>query len=177
MRDRLILVSFALVVGGCFGHLVYPSGPFSGRVVDASTGQPLAGAAIVAVWRQEGPGPGHPSERLHDAVEVVADADGHFTLPRRTHFTAVGAITDPYIVVYSPGYKDELLQGRRFEEGDSKDRPLTVALTKPEAKDRRRFAAIPSGLSLVRFSKIPNLVRLVNVELVSLGLEPLYEDK
>jgi hypothetical protein len=174
MRDRLILVSFALLVGGCFGHLVYPSGPFSGRVVDASTGQPLAGAAIVAVWRQEGPGAGHPTERLHDAVEVVADADGYFTLPRKTHFTTVGAITDPYIVVYSPGYKDELLQGRRFREGDSKDRPLTVALTKPEAKDRRRFADIPPQVGGVSYLDIPNLVRLVNIERRALGLQ-VYE--
>ena len=177
MRDRLILVSFALVVGGCFGHLVYPSGPFSGRVVDASTGQPLAGAAIVAVWRQEGPGPGHPTERLHDVVEVVADADGHFTLPRKTHVTTVGSDHRSLHRRVFARIQDELLQGRRFQEGDSKDRPLTIALTKPAAKDRRRFAAIPSGVGLVRFSKIPNLVRLVNIELVSLGLQPLYEDK
>ncbi len=177
MRDRLILIFLALVVAGCFGHLVYPSGPFSGRVVDATTGQPLAGAAVVAVWRQEGPGPGHPTERLHDALEVVADADGYFTLPRKTHFTSVGSISDPFIVVYSPGYQDELLQGRRFRESDAKDRPFTVALTRPAANERRRFAGIPSGVGLTSFAKIPNLVRLVNVERVSLGLEPLYEDK
>jgi hypothetical protein len=142
-------------------------------VVDASTGQPLAGAAVVAVWRQEGPGPGHPSERLHDAVEVVADADGYFTLPRKTHFTTVGEITDPYIVVYSPGYKDGLLQGHRFRESDSRDRPLTIALTRPVPNDRRRFAHIPPEAGGVAMSKMPTLVRLVNIERRALGLDTL----
>jgi hypothetical protein len=170
MRDRLILVSFALVVGGCFGHLVYPSGPFSGRVVDASTGQPLAGAAIVAVWRQEGPGPGHPTERLHDAVEVVAAADGHFTLPRKTHVTTVGAITDPDIVVYAAGYKPALLGGVDFRK-EAADRQLVVALLRPAPGERRRFADIPSGVGGVPYVKIANLVRLVNIERQALGLQ------
>ena len=176
MRDRLILVFLALVVAGCFGHLVYPSGPFSGRVVDATTGQPLAGAAVVAVWRQEGPGPGHPTERLHDALEVVADAGGYFTLPRRIHVTTVGSITDPYIVVYSPGYREGLLEGRDFRESDTNGAPLTVALTRPATSDRRRFAHIPSVASGVSLSKMPTLLRLVNIERRALGLDT-YEDK
>jgi hypothetical protein len=176
MRDRVILAFLVLGVAGCFGHLVYSSGPFSGRVVDASTGRPLAGAAVVAVWRQEGPGPGHPTERLHDALEVVADASGYFTLPRKTHFTAVGSISDPFIVVYSPGYKEGLLQGRRFGGSKSKDYPLTVELTRPSPKDRHRFADVPSVVGGVPYLKIPNLVHLVNVERRALGLQ-VYEVK
>jgi len=176
MRDRLVLALLALGVAGCFGHLVYLSGPFSGRVVDASTGQPLAGAAVVAVWRQEGPGPGHPTERFHDAIEVVADADGRFTLPRKTHFTTVGEITDPDIVVYAAGYKPALLGAGDFR-GEAPDRQVIVALARPAPNERRRFAGMPSGVGLMSFSKIPNLVRLVNIERMSLGLQPLYEVK
>lgn len=175
MRDRLIVILLALMVPGCFGHLIYPSGPFSGRVVDASTGQPLAGAAVVAVWRQEGPGPGHPTERLHDALEVVADAEGYFTLPRKTHFTSVGEITDPDIVVYAPGYKPALLGGADFK-GGAPDRPVVVALSRPVPNERRRFADIPSGVGGVSYLKIPNLVRLVNIERRALGLQ-VYEGK
>lgn len=176
MRDRVILAFLALGVAGCFGHLVYPSGPFSGRVVDASTGQPLAGAAVVAVWRQEGPGAGHPTERLHDALEVVADADGYFTLPHKTHFTAVGEITDPDIVVYATGYKPALVGGVDFGSG-APDHQVVVSLARPAPDERRRFAGIPLGVGLIDFSKIPNLVRLVNIERTSLGLQPLYEAK
>jgi hypothetical protein len=144
-------------------------------VVDASTGQPLAGAAVVAVWRQEGPGPGHPSERLHDAVEVVADTDGYFTLPRKTHFTTVGEITDPDIVVYAAGFKPALLGGVDFKGGAS-ERQVVVALTRPAPNDRRRFADIPSGVGGVPYLTIGNLVRLVNSERQALGLQ-LYEVK
>jgi hypothetical protein len=175
MRARLILIFLALVVPGCFGHLVYPSGPFSGRVVDASTGQPLAGAAVVAVWRQEGPGPGHPTERLHDAVEVVADADGYFTLPRKTHFTSVGEITDPDIVVYAPGYKPALLGGVDFRR-EAPERQVVVALSPPVPNERRRFADLPSAVGGVPYLKIANLVRLVNIERRALGLQ-VYEVK
>jgi hypothetical protein len=176
MRDRVILAFLVLGVAGCFGHLVYSSGPFSGRVVDASTGRPLAGAAVVAVWRQEGPGPGHPTERLHDALEVVADASGYFTLPRKTHFTAVGEITDPDIVVYAAGYKPALLGGVDLRS-EPPDRQVVVTLTRPVPDERRRFAGIPLGVGLVSFSKIPNLVHLVNTERATLGLQPLYEAK
>lgn len=175
MRDRVILVLLAMVFAGCFGHLVYPSGPFSGRVVDASSGQPLAGAAVVAVWRQEGPGPGHPTERLHDALEVVADANGYFTLPRKTHFTTIGEITDPDIVVYVPGYKPALLGSAEFKSG-APDRQVVVALSRPASNERRRFADIPSGVGGVSYSNIPNLVRLVNIERQALGLQ-IYEGK
>ena len=78
-----LLLSASLA--GC-GHLVYPSGPYRGRVVDAETKQPLAGAAVLAVWRWGGPGLGHPSEGFHDALEVLTDANGEFVVPRKTHF-------------------------------------------------------------------------------------------
>ena len=54
-----VLVS--AVVGGCGGHVFYPNRAIEGRVVDAETGQPLAGAAVVAMWNCGGPGLGHPA--------------------------------------------------------------------------------------------------------------------
>jgi hypothetical protein len=103
-------------------------------------------------------------------VEVVADADGHFTLPRKTHFTTVGAITDPDIVVYAAGYKPALLGGVDFRK-EAPDRQLVVALSRPATEERRRFADIPSGVGGVPYVKIANLVRLVNIERQALGLQ------
>ena len=50
-RTRSMQVALFMGLGlslsaGC-GHLIYPSGPYSGRVVDAETGQPIA--ALLAV--------------------------------------------------------------------------------------------------------------------------------
>jgi hypothetical protein len=80
-------------------------GPYRGRVVDAVTKQPLAGAVVVAVWYYSTPTLAGDLTHFHDAVEVLTDAQGFFTVdapgierraPRRTDF--------PEFVIFKPGY-------------------------------------------------------------------------
>ncbi|MFZ2631633.1 MAG: carboxypeptidase-like regulatory domain-containing protein [Desulfosalsimonadaceae bacterium] len=70
-----------------------------GRVLDATTGQPIEGAAVAIYWVNEkwGP-PGLPTPRdFLGTTETLTDAQGDFTIPRyiwRTH----------YMGVYKEGY-------------------------------------------------------------------------
>ncbi len=80
-------------------------GPFTGRVLDAGTGRPIAGAIVYATWTvQSGHGltaPGGFREHV-----TSTDADGRYKVPRvsKVPESASSRITDFYIVVYKRGY-------------------------------------------------------------------------
>ena len=179
-QTRTLLVSFLLAAftAGC-GHLIYTTGPYRGRVVDAETKQPLAGAAVLAVWRWEGPGLGHPREMFYDAVELVTDGNGEFNLPRKTHFTVSGQVTEPDIIIYYPGYG--LFPGYQIQPKgvalDSAFREHTV-VELPRLKTRKEMeehAGLPAGTVGVPDAKMPTLIRLVNLARKNLGLAPVHE--
>jgi hypothetical protein len=169
----LWLVVLGALIAGCAGQVAFTSGPYRGRVIDAQTRQPLAGAAVVAVWWWEGWGPGHPSERLHDALEVVTGPDGEFLLPQKTFFSLAGFVNEPYIVIYYPGYQD-FLGGRPAESERGAREPMLVELVRPSSGERPRYADTPSQVGGVPDEKIPNLIRLVNQERRALGLRPVH---
>src|SRR5688572_26489568 len=128
------LAIFAVSLGGCAGRVFYPSGPFSGRVIDAETRQPLTGAAVVAVWYREAPGIGHYVEALHDATERTTDEAGRFTIPRTRHAVLAGTVRQPYLVVYYPGYKDFL--GQAGDDLFKDDTIAVIHLMKPAPAER-----------------------------------------
>ncbi len=177
VRPRgLGLIVLSALLAGCAGQIAFTSGPYRGRVIDGQTRQPLAGAAVVAVWYWEGWGPGHPSERLHDALEVVTGPDGEFVLPQKTHFALTGGVNEPYIVIYYPGYKD-FLGGRPTESERAAGEPKLVELVRASNSERPRYAGLPTQAGGVPYAKIPNLIRLVNQERRALGLQPVYVEE
>ena len=98
-----LLTGLGLSLSAGCGHLIYPSGPYSGRVVDAETGQPIAGAAVIATWIREVPVAPHMPEQDWDAYETVSNANGEFaTIPHRTHFTWFGWIEEPTLIASTP---------------------------------------------------------------------------
>lgn len=92
MKRRTILVAvipLAIIVLALilaltfFPRLPFP-GPYSGRVLDAVTGKPIAGATVLATWTiHDTPLPDGPShESLH--VQTITDAKGSFALKKPT---------------------------------------------------------------------------------------------
>jgi hypothetical protein len=170
-RNVGVALSIGLVLSlsaGC-GHLIYPSGPYSGRVVDAETGQPIAGAAVITRWTREIPIAPHMPEQDWDVYETLSDANGEFTIPHRTHFTAFGWIIDPMVVVYYPAYAP-------FRSADLHSE-TAVAITLKRLTDRTERvlnAGRPIGTDGLPAEKTPNLIRLIDDERRELGLEPYF---
>lgn len=85
----------------------YTSGRIDGTVVDATTGRPLPGAAVVAVWRKID----FVTESwngVHVVVETETDAAGRFTVarwgPRPVNADDYLDIRDPEIWILENGY-------------------------------------------------------------------------
>jgi len=181
----VLLVGVALsLIAGC-GHLFYSSGPYTGRVVDAETGQPIGGAAVVAIWTREVPVGAEGAESDWDVYETLSDGDGQFTIPHRTHFTPFGWIHEPKLVAYYPSYAagHADVYSRDAQEGDrpprdprDRDRPedyVTIPMKHLTTRDERMSkVGRPIGTLALPWEKVPNLMRLINEEFKQLGLQP-----
>jgi hypothetical protein len=186
IRWTALISVIAWVLGGCAvtsagaqTYLQGYQGPYRGRVVDAETKEPIAGAVVVAIWSRERVEPLITRIVFHAAREVLTGPDGSFVLeakdieesaPRRT--------LPPYFEVFFPGYASlrSLIFGRRgflqgrFETG------ITVGLPRPtNRKERLDNLVRPFSFSETPFKDVPHLMRLANQERRSLGLEPYPE--
>lgn len=184
-RVYLLLGLVLSLAAGC-GHLVYSSGPYSGQVVDAETGRPVAGAAVVAIWTREMPIGPEVTEGDWDVYETLSDANGQFAIPHRTHFTPYGWILEPKLTVYYPSYapgyagyyrRDVPVADRPPRDPRDRDRPenyVTIPLKRPPTKEARiHDADLPIGTLRLRWEQVPNLMRLINEERRQLGLQLL----
>jgi hypothetical protein len=77
------------------------AGTIQGQVVDAQTGQPVAGAVVLGVWTKVAGLPGLHHHELVGVQEVETDAEGRFILKRAK---SIIHEDDESITVYKPGY-------------------------------------------------------------------------
>lgn len=75
-------------------------GTIHGRVVDAQTGQPIAGAVVLGVWHRIAGLPGLYHHDLVDVREVETDAEGRFALERPGSL----GVDEEAVTVYKFGY-------------------------------------------------------------------------
>ena len=179
MMPQNFFVSVALaavLAGGCAGQGASPSGPYRGKVIDADTGQPLVGAAVVAAWFWDNPLAVHGTANAIDVVEVLTDAQGEFAVPRKTQVTVVGSIPEPRFTIYARGY-GPYPYFARAPIGQSLASALreytVVELVRGKTqKERGNYLswALPFG---VAEEQIPNIYRLINLESKDLGLQPI----
>jgi len=181
-----LLLGLVLSLAASCGHLVYSSGPYSGQVLDAETGRPVAGAAVVAIWTREMPVGPEVTEGDWDVYETLSDANGQFAIPHRTHFTPFGWILEPTLTVYYPSYapgyagyyrRDVQVADRPPRDPRDRDRPenyVTIPLKHLTTREERVWKADrPVGTSGLRWEQVPNLMRLINDERRQLGLQLL----
>ena len=160
-------------------------GPYRGRVVDAETKQPIAGAVVVAVWSRQKIYPLHSTTARYAAREALTENDGTFVIhARELEENAPRYTLKPYFQIFFPGYgayRTLVFTQRGFQHGTTfEGAGVTVGLPPLKTrKDRLENLISPFDLfastedvSDAPFKFTPNLVRLVNQEAVSLGLQP-----
>jgi hypothetical protein len=104
MRIGVLLVLAGLSAGCRFGPEQW--GPFRGRIVDAETGAPIAGAHFMVMWERDNPNPVHWTQSFYDAQEAVTGADGRFEIPRRQRFITL-LVRPPRFSAFAAGYVAE----------------------------------------------------------------------
>lgn len=184
MRKHIILtviIFFATLAAGC--TISHKFGPFMGKVVDAETGEPIEGAAVLIVFSIESSSLGGSVNSFADAIETLTDAQGEFRFtPKRINFFKMMANwnDDCQVSIFKPGYG--AYPGHRKSYSSSKDKPalfipeneyITYYLPKlknlKEKKENLFNIREPGGIPI---EKMPNMQRLQSEERVNVGLKP-----
>lgn len=101
----LLPVSFLLFAGGCS---TLSAEPVTARVVDANTGKPLAGVAVMAYWElHNGSFTGHSFGcGAVDVEGAVTDQDGEFHIPGWGPISSSCDMraANPTLILFKPGY-------------------------------------------------------------------------
>jgi len=105
-----LAVLLIAVVAGCdwYGTRSFSADAITAYVVDADTGEPVAGANVLATWVMKS-GLENNTTNYAMVMEAVSDASGKFTFPAwgPKSVSVRGQITDlaPLITIFKSGYK------------------------------------------------------------------------
>ena len=156
-------------------------GPYRGQVIDAETKQPLAGAVVVARWDRDVAQIIQSTAYLYEVCEVLTDGNGAFALhAEEIERHAPPRTLRPIFLIFRPGYGSYPRYHRApqgFLGGIFEGAGATVEL--PRLRTREERLEVIGGLPplLVPGEEVPNLIRLMNIERVNLGLQPVGPPK
>jgi len=187
-KIALIVFSISLFIITCFSYGCYyvlgismPGyrilSPFQGRVVDADTGEPIGGAAVLAVYKSSDMSVAGTITRTVDAQETLTDKKGEFKIPESKFWVKEDAGRPmARLIIFKPRYGafPEHPRSKALKENKSRpsaDKYIVYELPKLKTREERR-----SNLPLrpdIPYAKMKNFVRLINEERISLGFSPL----
>jgi hypothetical protein len=178
MRLTLVtVVLVGLVVGALPTVTALAAGPYRGRVIDAETREPLAGAVVLVYWIRNAPGIGHgPAESFLGAEEALTDDRGEFIVAENppSNWIPFTWRSLPNFIIFQPGYgyfprhfaTTPPLPPTGFEGLLKIMEKQPVVFELPRLK---KSASLPEAVyllppSTVPAHKMPNLIRLLSTE-------------
>ena len=185
----LLILLLLATNGFCGGWIFYHDGPYKGVVIDAETGKPIEGAAVLAIYNvmQYFMGP-DAGEVFSSVKEVVTNEKGEFYIPSHTwiHLYPIAKKGTTDFLIFKPGYcvfpspmyfeiypedslrVDKTTMAELFRKG------LTIKLPKLKTK-KERLENLPSPIGeRSDWEKQKWFIKLINEEGKSLGLEEAY---
>src|SRR5215831_16058944 len=189
--SRLVRLGLLASLGAAMGAAAAgAAGPYRGKVVDAQTKEPIADAVVLIYWNREAPGLGHgPSEAFLDADEALANERGEFTVganPPRTWVPGTW-VSRPHLTIFSPGYgyfpmhvsTDVPVRSSGDDElfKDMERRLVVFELPRLASREERLRALATVNPLVVPRSRMPEFIKLLNLERQNLNLPPLYREK
>lgn len=178
----MLLVVALMLLSGC--AITHEYGPYMGKVVDKESGEPIAGAVVfVQFFTEFGFSPGGAVSDYADAEETLTNENGEYYLPpfRITTFR----IGDSWgkrghAIIFKPGYGAYpghalATDGNQPEGWLREGMPDTIMLPKLATKKERLDYLYHANRwsSDVPCEKLLIILRMYNLERVSLGLEPV----
>lgn len=176
----MLLVVALMLLPGCATTHEY--GPYMGKVVDKESGEPIEGAVVFAMFYTIfGFSPGGAVSHYADAMEVLTDNKGEFSLPTHRIFTfRIGDLWDDKIhaIIFKPGYGADPGRGSDIENNPSQRlRPNVFEIVRlPKLKTREERITNLSNVVRYPMDDVPckkqrHILRLYNLEDKYLGFE------
>ena len=100
---RAVLICFALLSLTSCAYPIRYDGPYSGRVIDADTREPIEGVVVLGTWSIFHNNLAGGSHTFYDARETVTDKKGEFSIPGMG--LRVSSNLDPMdVLIFKSGY-------------------------------------------------------------------------
>ncbi len=142
---RTVLIALMMVLFTATGCAGFISGPFSGKVIDAETKEPIEGAVVVVTYygREYYPW-GSGITRLDVVDETLSDTNGEFKISKKLGSMPINyRYKWPKFTIYKRGYKtSDMLGGFKAYPYIDKNRNLEgIILIKPgnTADESKKF--------------------------------------
>ena len=143
----------------------------TGRVVDAASNQPVAGAAISAAWAAL------RKDRVEDTKQTTSDSTGHYRLCLKhassALLVAVRGVTRAYLPIVTPSIDSALGDLRLPVEGDTGSATLTGRVVSDAGTPIGDATVTILGSHLMQ--RAPPTLATVNVVAERLHLAPVYD--
>lgn len=193
MKNKFAIILFFTFM---FSSTTAFGATFKGRVIDASTKEPIGGAVVVASWSEERATPTGSTTRLNDVRETLTDKNGEWVIegPRGKNMGNISAVftlltgtyitNPPLFIVFKPGYCPwpdgfgiDTCKGKIKPEGnDSIREGKAVELSRLSSKEDR-LRALPGpvpGENALKKQK--EFIKLINIESKNLGIPEAYQE-
>lgn len=185
-RTVLIVGIILIILLVWYGkYLIYIDGPYSGRVIDAETKEPIEGAVVLVIWDWETFTPGGGVSTYYEAKEAVTDKNGDFVVPRLISLALnplyyLDEVT--HITIFKPGYGyfpeyQVSPKGTPIGFVRALKKHQTIELQKlgtMEERVRKGLTSKPE--SAVPYKKMRKMLEVINEERIYQGFQP-YEYK
>jgi len=179
---RVLLTCLLVLLGGPL-DVASADGPYSGKVIDAETKEPIEGAVVVFVWMKRVNLLVQNRQMYEAAKETMTDKNGEFKLSgyTLTNIFAYFGVQPPWIIIFKPGYGD-FPWHRAYPPRGDKSRNLLeyfganglVELPKMNSQNERfdvlMRLEVPEEAELD--PSLSNYRKLVNIEEVNLEKKP-----
>jgi len=174
----IILIGILVFLPGCTYAVRY-DGPYTGKIIDADTGQPIEGVVILGTWYTAQFSPAGATHNFYDAEEAVTDKNGEFSISGKG-VRILSNLEPMNILIFKVGYeyldvpwvslkKDILLKDKIKWEGDK----AIIPLKKLTMEDRKKQGSPPAPPSEAPKGKIKLMVEEINKDRAERGLGPI----
>ena len=106
-RLFFVLLTLMVLFFFCPFTVTHKFGPYSGKVIDAETKEPIEGAAVLVAFYTRGVSLFNANSYYADAVETITDKNGEFFVPEHRVYAFRGSETWNYhgsISIFKPGF-------------------------------------------------------------------------
>jgi hypothetical protein len=190
-RSKLILLGLTLVSLPVLYIIIYSYlpyyelNPFTGKVIDVDTKEPIEGAAVLAVYYDQTITIAGTNTYPIDAQETLTDAKGEFEIPevKRWFGGRPGTVVKATVKLFKPGYGVFPNHPRSEAAKQEKDRSSVdqyVVYELPKLRTSEERAKNVSGIGIeydLPFSKQQKIITKANEEFINLGAFNRYVEK